>query len=232
MPEPTLLGDVIQPAWQALTPEQRTCWHYWSLQHPQLNADGKTFAPWGQQSHYARNAQIAVTETNPLLEDPPTTDDAPTLPTIKTNAWPLQARLADDTTARQGFVILDNTTPLPSNAAAIITQGYTEKKTGKGRPPRIRHVTIMQPLSSGTVSLDDPLGYYATTAGDNRYSRVKGLRARRRPDLPLAKIKVINLDNGKITRGVITNPFGGSRRRTNRARATAVNPTNGTNHYP
>ena len=40
MAAPTLLSDVIQPAWQALTPEQRTCWHFWALEHPQIDAAG------------------------------------------------------------------------------------------------------------------------------------------------------------------------------------------------
>lgn len=232
MPDPTLLSDVIQPAWQALTAEQRTCWHYWSLQNPQITEDGILFTPWGQQAHYRLNANIAVTESNPLLEEPPTTNDPPPTLQINSYAWPLQSKLADDTIARSGFVVLDRAAPLDDKTAAIVTQGYTRKKNGKGRPPRLRHVTVMQPLSSGTISLDDPVGYYATTAGNNRYATIKGRRARRRPDLPLAKIKVINLETGRITRGTINNPFGGSRTRNNRARATVINPTNGTNHYP
>lgn len=232
MPEPTLLGDVIQPAWQSLTAEQRTCWHFFALQHPQLVEDGRLFTLWGMQLHYALNANIAVTETNPLLDDPPATTDKAEPVTFTAYAWPLQSRMADLSTSRNGFLYLEGNKPVPITVAAIVHQAYLRKKGGPGRPPRLRHATVAQPGSTGVLSLSTPEGYFATTAGDNRYSRIKGRTARRRGDLPLARVKTINLENGQITRGVIANPFGGSRTKTNRARATQIDPTNGVNHYP
>jgi len=78
------------------------------------------------------------------------------------------------------------------------------------RTPRVRHVTTIQPDAAGPVPLDQPTGYFATTAGVNKFARIKGLTARRRPDLPLGILRVISTTNGRIHRQTIPNPRGGS----------------------
>jgi len=186
----------------------------------------------GESGHYKKNADIAVTELNPLLDDPPTTTTAPPAVAILTIAWPLQSLINGTTTARGGLVYLELDEPMPADTAVIVRQGYDKKHIGAGRPPRIRHVTIIQPLDSGDVALDIPTGYYATTAGNNKFATIRGRTAQRRPDKPLGTIRIVNLLNGQTVRQVLRNPFAGSPKKTNRARATANNPLLGVNHYP
>ncbi len=232
MAEPTLLGDIIQPAWQSLTPEQRNCWHWWAAAHPQTDELGRLRTFYGQQAHYSRNAELAVVESVPLLSDPPPDENPPFTVAILSVAWPLQSLLSGTTTARRGLVYLQLSDAMPSDAVAIVRQGYSQKKTGRGRPPRIRHVTILVPTQTGDVSLVDSLGYFASTAGSNRYATIHGQTAQRRPDLPLGTIRFTSITNGTTIAQTLKNPFGGARKKTNRARATATAPTTGVNHYP
>jgi hypothetical protein len=232
MAEPTLLGDIIQPAWNGLTPEQRTCWHFWASANPQLDELGRLVTLYGQQAHYARNADLATALTVPLIEEPPANETPPQPIAILTFAWPIQSLIGGTVTARQGIVYGELSDPVPTNHVVIVKQGYDRKKTGRGRPPRIRHVTVLIPLDSGLVDFTIPTGYYATTSGDNKFSTIKGITARRRPDKPLATIRVVNATNGQTIRQVLANPFGGSPTGANRARATSVNPDSGINHYP
>ena len=232
VPDPTLLGDIIQPAWQSLTPEQRTCWHFWAATHPELDESGRLVTLYGQQAHYAKNADIATAVTVPLLDDPPPNSTPPFTVAMVTYAWPIQSLLGGTVTARQGLVWAELDDPVPSNQIVIVKQGYDRKKTGTGRPPRIRHVTILLPLDTGMVNLQIPTGYYATTSGDNRYSTIRGITARRRPDRPLGTVRIVNIENGQTIRETMDNPFGGSRTKTNRPRATAYKPLSGINHYP
>lgn len=231
MPAPTLLSDIIQPAWQALTPEQRTCWHFWAAAHPQMDESGELRTLYGQQAHYARNSIIAASEAGSLLDDPPSDEQPPPAVVINSYAWPLQSLVDGTTTKRTGWVYLEVIGEIPAEAIITVRQGYDRKRTGKGRPPRIRHVTIMQPLTTGVVQLDVPSGYYATTGGENRYARIKAVTARRRPELPLGTIKITRTTNGKTVRQLLTNPYGGARTKINRPRATAVKPRPG-DHYP
>jgi hypothetical protein len=76
------------------------------------------------------------------------------------------------------------------------------------RTPRVRHVTTMIPAQTGNVPLDVPQGYFATTNGVNRFATIKGRTAARRPDLPLGRLRVVNLTNGKVIRQTIPNPTG------------------------
>jgi len=72
MPVPTLLTDRIQPAWQALTPQQRTCWHWWAQVNPVTNDSGELRTLYGNQAHYRTNANLAIPTTPTLIHDPPT----------------------------------------------------------------------------------------------------------------------------------------------------------------
>lgn len=231
MPEPTLLGEIIQPAWQSLTPEQRTCWHFWAAANPQVTEGGYPFTMFGQQAHYSRNADIAVSEEGTLLTDPPTNTTPPPRVAIITYSWPKQALITGTTTARNGYAFLNLDDPVPADTTVIVRQGYDRKRSGKPRPPRIRHVTIIVPLQSGPISLLIPAGYYATTAGNTKYARIKGITARRRPDLPLGTIRIVNLVNGQTVREVLKNPNGGSRTRIARPPASQFSESP-TNHYP
>lgn len=232
MAEPTLLGDVIQPEWQSLTPEQRTCWHFWALANPQQDEQGRLTTLYGQQAHYARNADIATAVTVPLLTEPPPDTTPPAKVAIVTFAWPIQSQLTMTTTARNGYAWAETSKPLPADTLIIVKQGYDRKKTGKGRPPRVRHITVLIPLDAGKIDLRAPTGYFASTAGENRYSRIKGVTAKRRPDLPLGTVRIVNVTNGETIREILKNPNGGARKKNNRARATQHRPLDGTNHYP
>lgn len=231
MPLPTLLSDVITPAWDALTADQRTCWHFWALKHPQLDAAGELRTMYGKQAHYSRNAQIAVIDDPPLLTTPPPDAAPPVAPTVYSQAWPLQSKTISGETARRGvcYAILDG--DLPDDTAIILRQGYTYRKSGKGPRPRIRHCTVRSTLTTDAINLDDPSGYFASTDGDTKYAHIKGVNAQRRPDLPLGSIKVVDLNTGLYTEAAIPNPFGGTRTKANRARATSVNP-GPDDHFP
>jgi hypothetical protein len=231
MPDPTLLGDLIQPAWQALTPAQRTCWHFWAAAHPQQTEGGYLFTMFGQQAHYSRNADLAVTETATLLTEPPPNTTPPKPVAIVSLAWPRASLTVGGVTARQGFAVLDVSAALPADTIVIVRQGYDRKKTGKPRPPRIRHVTIIVPLTSGLISLVLPAGYYATTSGNTKFAKIKGVSAKRRPDLPLGTIRVVNTTNGETIRQVLANPYGGSRTKSSRAPASQFS-TSSRNHFP
>lgn len=207
---PTLLSDQIQPAWQNLTPEQRTCWHFYALAHPELSATGELRTLYGQQLHYSRNADIATTATEPLLNDPPPTETLPTPIDVVTVVWPLTTRLGSAETARYGVAFVNINVAIPANHAAIVRQGYDRKKTGKGRPPRIRHVKALAPGSIGIKDLTTPSGYFSSTGGWNKFASIKGRTARRRTDKPLGTLRVINLENGKTIRQLLSNPFGTS----------------------
>lgn len=232
MAEPTILGDIVQPAWQGLTPEQRTCWHFWAAANPLYDELGRLRTLYGNQAHYHTNANIAVLQTEPLLQDPPTTTTPPATVAIITIAWPLQSLITGTTTARYGLIYLELDEQVPADTAVIVKQAYTKKTGTTGRPARTRHVTIILPLATADVPLDVPDGYYATTAGVNRYATIKGRTAQRRPDRAAGKIRIVNLLNGQTVGELLKNPYGGSKKKTNRARATANNPTAGVNHYP
>jgi hypothetical protein len=231
MAEPTLLGDTVQPAWQNLTPEQRTCWHFWAAAHPQLDATGKLRTLYGQQAHYSRNAAISVTEDATLLTDPPPNDQLAGHIDIDPVVFLKQVRLPGNITARRGVAAVFLRRPLEGNEAIVITQTYDTKRRNRGRPPRVRHVTVALPTDTGLIPLTQSDGYYATTGGTNRFSKIHGRTAARRTDLPLAKVRVINLDTGKIYRLAVKNPFPRAKAGANRARATAYKPKTG-DHYP
>lgn len=231
MPDPTLLTDRVQPAWQDLTPEQRTCWHFWAAANPQVDSTGELQTLYGQQAHYQRNAALAVIDEDLQLTDPPTSNTPPEPITITAAVWPNQALLPDDTTARRGTAALILRNSLPSTRGAIVTQTYDTKKKPRGRPPRVRHVLIIDSGTPTTIDPSIPDGYFATTAGANRFARILGRTARRRPDLPFGKVRVIDLQTGAVTRQPINNPYGGARTSANRARATSVDPQPG-DHYP
>lgn len=91
----------------------------------------------------------------------------------------------------------------------------------KNRRPSTRHAAVYAPSDPDTIRLDTPTGYYATTAGENKFATIRGLTARRRPDLPLGKALFINTANGRRERKTIPNPTGGSVSQVSRPR-----------HYP
>lgn len=232
MAEPTLLGDILAPAWNALDASQRVAWHFWAAANPQVDERARLRTMYGYQAYQTRNASIAVLETEPLLENPPTHDTAPPSIRARAIAWPIQARLATDVTARNGVAYIELDEPVPADTAVIVKQSYTRQPGRPGRPEQTRHVRIVLPLDAGPVSLQNPNGYYSQTAGVNQWSTIRGRTARRRPDKPFAVLRVVNLSNGRRVRQVLANPNAGSRRHSNRARASAVAPDSGVNHYP
>lgn len=232
MPDPTLISEELAPAWSSLTPEQRTCWHFSAMKHPVLGGDGSPEILFGYQYHYNRNGQLAVVDPDLMLTDPPPTHAPPQQVAIVSVAWPLGSQITGTTTARQGFAWLELDDPLPAETAVIVTQGYYRNLTNSRKTPRIRHVTVIEPLGSGTISLIMPSGYFATTAGANKYATIKGIRAMMLPQKPLGTIKVVNVTTGQTIRQILANPNGGTSTGINRPRATSYNPDAGVNHYP
>jgi hypothetical protein len=228
---PRLISDLIAPAWTDLTPEQRVCWHFTAATRLFINAWGNREILPGYQYFYERNNDLSVIEPTLMLEEPPPNHKPPQQVAIVTVAWPLGSQIQGTTTARRGYAFLELDDVLPADTAAIVTQGYYQNKTRALKKPRIRHVTVIEPLATGTVNLVIPTGYYATTSGDNRFARIRGIKARQRPDLPLGTLKVVNIETGQTIRQILSNPNGGTPSGINRPRATAYKPTAG-DHYP
>jgi len=231
MPEPTLLTDVINPAWAALTAEQRTCWHFWALAHPRANLAAKLQALYGKQAHYSYNADAARAELTLPLTSPPTATTPPVQVIIRANGLSMKTKLPDGTVHRYGIAWINLPHKVPGDSLIIIKQSYTRKRAPQKRPARTRHVRVVTVDEEGNILLTSPNGYYASTAGNNRFATIKGRTARRRPDLPFARYKIVRLSTGTYEIRTIPNPFGGNRRKTNRARATQVNPKT-PDHYP
>lgn len=99
-----------------------------------------------------------------------------------------------------------------------VTTASRKLSAHRNKKPRVRHVSTWQEGDADEISLDVPTGYYATTGGENRFARIKGLTARRRPDLPLGRVKFLNRDNGEQLSATIPNPTGGSRSQISRPR--------------
>jgi len=207
------------------------CWHFTSATRLFTNAWGNREILPGYQYFYERNNDLAVVNEALMLANPPPDHKPPQQVAIVTVAWPLGSQIEGTTTARRGFAFLQLDDPLPAETAAIVTQGYYQNKSRALKKPRIRHVTVIEPLGSGPYSLIVPTGYYATTSGNNRFAKIRGIKARQRPDLPLGTVKITNITTGQTIRQILSNPNGGTPTGINRPRATAYKPTDG-DHYP
>jgi hypothetical protein len=121
--------------------------------------------------------------------------------------YPLTERISATFTDGQKWITTGTTGEYLTTGRATSQRIDPPKKNKK---PAVRHVTTWQAGDAEEISLDDPTGYYATTDGNNKFARIKGLTARRRPDLPLGRVKFINRENGETIEQTITNPTGGS----------------------
>lgn len=247
-----IIYDRLKTAWEALSAEQRTCWHFTAQQNPTLNAAGELRTQNGWQYFVDTNSALAVVDESYILTDPPTTTDIPEPINVIVGLWPIPSKLAAGGSTPKPKPWTQLGLPVPSTQTAIITQGYdtfenfhqilpltgriscayndhtewlragdpldyvtTDKlylqvpgTEHKSSAPRVRHVTTMIPDQTGAVPLDEPTGYFATTAGLNKFATIKGLTARRRPDLPLGKLRTISLVNGRVNKTTIPNPTG------------------------
>lgn len=123
------------------------------------------------------------------------------------NLDPATQRIQGVSATAQTWITTDN----PTAYLTVEYQGGVRATpTKRNKTPRVRHVTTWQQDDEETISLADSFGYFATTDGDNRFSKVRGLTARRRPDLPLARVRFISRENGNVIKGTIPNPTGGS----------------------
>lgn len=203
---PTELGDIIAAIWPTLTTEQRTCWNFWALQHPLTSSRGDRIALYGWQAFYAVNAALAVVDPALILNDPPTTTTPPTAPTVTAMIWTKRAKLANGTTLHGGVAWLELEEPIPTGTVVIVKQAYSTRSARSRRPPRNRHVTTLQETDAGPVNLQTPRGYFASTAGANKFASIKGATASRKRNLPLCRLQVINTDNGTTTTITVANP--------------------------
>lgn len=203
----TLLESIIADAWDALTDEQRTLWNFWTLDHPHTTATGKKLGLYGWQGYYQRNAWLAIADVSLLLSSPPTDDQPPLIVNVTAAVAKKKSQLSDGTTVNAGFAWLQLQSQLPSTTALIVIQGNRTVSPTSRRPPRARHVTVVLPNESGPVNLQVARGWYALTAGVNRYSSIKGYNARRLRRHPLAKLVWVNTDNGATTFAVVPNPW-------------------------
>lgn len=218
---PSLIGDRLAPSWQALTPAQRLCWHFWAAAHPQTVDDLDYMILIGWQAYIERNASLMLPDTAMPLTEPPAATTPPARVAILTMSWPRQSRVAVTGTSRYGYTFVQLTDAMPANQIAIVHQGYSRQRKDPKKTTGVRHVTVLLPLDTGPVSLLVPTGYFASTAGATKFARIKGRTARRRPDQPLGKLRVVNTDTGETIQQILSNPNGGGRKRIKRPR-----------HYP
>jgi hypothetical protein len=203
---PTELGDIIAAAWQALTDDQRTCWNFWSLQHPITSSRGDRIALYGWQAFYAINAALAVVDPALILDNPPTTTTPPPPIKVTGTVWTKRAQLASGATLRTSLAWLDLANAIPTGTAVIVKQAYEIRSSRTRRLPRNRHVTTLQEADTGPVNLQTPRGYFATTAGANKFASIKGATASRKRNKPLARLQVINTSNGATITITVANP--------------------------
>lgn len=203
---PTELGNIIAVAWAALTDEQRTCWNFWSLQHPITSSRGDRIALYGWQAFYAVNAALAVVDPTLILNDPPATSTPPPPIQVSGALWTKRARLASGSTLRTSLAWLDLATPIPPGTAVIVKQAYAIRSARSRRLPRNRHVTTLQETDAGPVNLQTPRGYFASTAGANKFASIKGATASRKRNKPLCRLQILNTDNGATTTITVANP--------------------------
>lgn len=92
-----------------------------------------------------------------------------------------------------------------------VSTGARPIPPSQSKKPAVRHVVVRQDSDPLEFDLTTPNGYFATTGGSNKFASIKGMTARRRPDLPLGKAKFVNIRTGRILEKSIPNPTGGSR---------------------
>lgn len=216
-----LIFDLAAPGWATLNPEQKICWHFWAAQNPKLVQDGQLRTLWGWQGYYSTNAPLYVLETPAPLTDPPA-DDEPA-PQLKFHSivWRRSSKRASGPNKRGSSALVYFDAALPPHVAAIITQTYTRRRNKPNIDTGNRHVITLGPGDTGAIELTAPNGYFATTAGNTSWARIKGKTAIRRPDLPMGRIQIINLTNAQVTETPLDNPTGGRHKRLRRPK-----------HYP
>jgi len=205
-----ILYDLIAAHWEGLTTEQQVCWRFWAADNPRTDREGRLGTRTGWQAFYSANCITALHPTPAWIDEPPAVE--PEQPTVKitVGAWGRTARLANNTTARSGFAWLEIDEPLPDNTYASVTQSYYRQVKNPTKASRIRHTNILGPGDSGTVNLQTPSGYYAETAGVNKFAKIKGITARRRRDRPLGTLR-ITTNTGTLTwRSSLPNPLVGT----------------------
>jgi hypothetical protein len=212
---PTELGDIITPAWDALTDDQKMAWNYWSMAHPTTVETGDTLGLYGRQGHYALNAALAVIDATALLDDPPPSTTPPTTVRLTPQVWNKKSQLANSATLRRGVAWIEINGAIPNDTALIVKQAHGKRNAKTRRRPRNRHVTIAKAGETGQINLEVPRGYYASTNGANQFASVRGRTAARRLDLPLVRLFWVNTQTGAIIHTTLMNP---SQPRTKRGR--------------
>jgi hypothetical protein len=203
---PTELGDIIADGWAALTEEQKIKWNFWTLEHPITSSRGDKIGLYGWQGYYQVNAVIATVDPTAILSDPPTTTTPPATTALTPQVWTKRARLASGATLRGALAWIELADEVPTGTSLVIKQAYDIRSNKSRRLPRTRHVTVALETEAGPLNLQVPRGYYAETAGANKFASIKGATAARRRDLPLAQALWVNMTNGTVTKESVKNP--------------------------
>ena len=217
-----IIYDIISGAWAALTADQRSCWHFFAQAHPITDEAGELVTLNGWELYYRQNVYIAVSNTYSLLSDPPANLDPPPSRNMQATLWSVKGLLGTGETIRRPILLLEVKEPLHADVFEILTQEYITNHGGPPTPacyehtqptqqPQPRHVLIIPPLFTGLLDLRTPSGYFATTGGRAKFSKIFGVTARRRPDLPAARLIAVSLINGSTSRSTVANAAGYAR---------------------
>lgn len=204
-----ILRDLIADRWAGLTAEHHTCWQFYAAANPRPDRRGRLTTLTGWQMYYSVNANLAVQQPPQWIDEPPDNHEPPPTLNITAAAWARTVRLANGTTALSGFAWLEIDTAIPDNTYAVVTQAYATQLKNPLVRSRIRHTNVLAAGTTGTVNLQTPTGYYAETAGNNKFARIKGLSARRRQDRPLGTVKIFMVIGDGQKRVTIPNPLVG-----------------------
>jgi len=204
--KPTLVGDHIKAAWAALTDEQKMAWNYWALGKPMTSAKGRYIGLYGYQAYFQRNSLLGSMDPALMLTTPPTNEAPPPRVRARAQVWKKKSQMFSTFTNGRGYAWIRILEPLPAAVNVIVRQTYSKKSPRSGRPARSRHVTYAAPGEGQDVNVYMPRGYYASTAGANKFSTIKGASSRRHKALPFARLIIINTENGKFTEGTVENP--------------------------
>lgn len=206
MAKPTLIGDHLAAKWNSLTDEQRSCWLFWAMANPITSAKGHKLAMYGYEAYVQRNSLLAAMDPELALTDPPANATPPPPAQIRAVNWQKKSKVQNAFRAYNGQAYLQLVQPLPAGCNLMVKQTFQSISKSSGRPARSRHVTYAKQGEPPLINIVVPRGYYASTAGANKYASIKGRTARRKKQLPFARVIIIDLATGNTREQTVGNP--------------------------
>jgi hypothetical protein len=168
---PSLVGDVLAPAWAALTPAQRSSWHSYAASTPVYNLKRRVVALNGWQMWVHVNSILATADAGLILPDPP-----PDL--VRPSPVPLAGYAIrgphvgpDGKTYTAGRIYLYLNEPTPADRVLVVLNNVQRVSRWSARPWYPTKRTAILPGTTGWVDLTGRVGY--TLAGPKWLKRME-----------------------------------------------------------